>query len=80
MEAAEHLTLEEAKLIIHASIDGKQTDPNFDQSLLRRAQAALSQEALSPQVCFLSFTLYSICLILSFSDLGCASIGRRVET
>ena len=49
-EAAEHLTLEEAKRIIHDAIDGRQTDPNFDQGLLKRANAALNAEALSHDV------------------------------
>ncbi|KAL8283781.1 hypothetical protein RQP46_005213 [Phenoliferia psychrophenolica] len=49
-EAAEHLTLEDAKRIIHDAIDGRETDPNFDQGLLKRANAALNAEALSHDV------------------------------
>ncbi|KAK4702324.1 hypothetical protein P7C70_g3898, partial [Phenoliferia sp. Uapishka_3] len=49
-EAASHLTLEDAKKIIHDAIDGRQTDPNFDQGLLKRANAALNAEALSHDV------------------------------
>ncbi|KAK4702071.1 hypothetical protein P7C70_g4152, partial [Phenoliferia sp. Uapishka_3] len=49
-DAAQHLTLEDAKRIIHDAIDGRQADPNFDQGLLKRANAALNAEALSHDV------------------------------
>lgn len=49
-EAAEHLSLDEAKDIIREAIAGKQFDPNFDQSLLLRATSALKEESLSHEV------------------------------
>ncbi|KAL8292594.1 hypothetical protein RQP46_001206 [Phenoliferia psychrophenolica] len=37
-------------IIIHDAIEGRQTDPNFDQGLLKRCNEALNAEALSHDV------------------------------
>ncbi|KAL8283601.1 hypothetical protein RQP46_005396 [Phenoliferia psychrophenolica] len=45
-----NITLEEAKEIIHAAIDGKELDPMFPVALLKRAREALRAEELSHDV------------------------------
>ncbi|KAL8279463.1 hypothetical protein RQP46_008025 [Phenoliferia psychrophenolica] len=43
----EKISLDDAKAIIRDTVKERQLDPNFDRSLLKRAQKALDEEALS---------------------------------
>ncbi|KAK4705116.1 hypothetical protein P7C70_g1089, partial [Phenoliferia sp. Uapishka_3] len=49
----EHITLDEARDIIRQTIEGRESDPNFDADLLKRARNALKESELSQEAAHL---------------------------